>query len=136
MTLRKISKIGAGIVIACSVVFAAPVKATSEYPGRDYPTQRGGNPYVFILSIDQTNNQLQFNVDTWRTAANPITKIKASWIKDEYVEEVEKMHLLTYDTIDQSWLEKIVDVPAPYLDFLSAEAGVFHVYTFDSEVSL
>lgn len=136
MTLRKISKIGAGIVMTCSLVFAAPVKATSEYPGRDYPTQRGGNPYVFILSIDQTNNQLQFNVDTWRTAANPITKIKASWIKDEHVEEVEKMHLLTYDIIDQSWLEKIVDVPAPYLDFLSAEAGVFHVYTFDSEVSL
>lgn len=134
--MKIFTKIKSAIVSMVMLLPGAPVMATTEYPGHDYPAMYNWIPVVYLSDIDLTSNQIKIIVNTTHLEGKTISKISAGWVSD-YSNPAATADILSYETLDVDWAVKAMDVDAKELEtYLANEVGIFYVYIVDALVDL
>lgn len=119
-----------------SLMSVVPATAMGTRP-YTFPTLRNGNLLdIYVLSIDQTNNQMEFVVNTWELRYKRIVGIQLRRMKNELLEFEKKV--MSYELEYEK--EKLVRKTEPVADFIhlrdeswsrGEKDDTYRIYTVD-----
>lgn len=136
--MRLFQKCGLMMVMTAimSLMSIVPATAMGTRP-YTFPTLRNGNLLdIYVLSIDQTNNQMEFVVNTWELRYKRIVGIQLRRMKNELLEFEKKV--MSYELEYEK--EKLVRKTEPVADFIhlrdeswsrGEKDDTYRIYTVD-----
>ena len=136
--MRLFQKCGLMMVMTAimSLMSVVPATAMGTRP-YTFPTLRNGNLLdIYVLSIDQTNNQMEFVVNTWELRYKRIVGIQLRRMKNELLEFEKKV--MSYELEYEK--EKLVRKTEPVADFIhlrdeswsrGEKDDTYRIYTVD-----
>lgn len=140
MKLKKVTKNLKLLALSFGAIstIATPMSvfASDEYPGTDYVPQVNGIPAFYINTIDPTNNQVEFYLNTL-SGVEP-ERFGLAWIRDRSSAYLNK-DVRSYPSVSERWSQKVFwsdDYELSLESYHSGDAGFIKKYTVDAIVSL
>ncbi len=132
--MRRFNIVKVVIGISMAVLAISPsVMATDEYSGRDYPQFHDGVPAITLSRIDETNNQLEFIVDTRYMGNRKPTRLSAGLPLDY---DDSGFELLAHENVDDSNSIRVLNIDWNEALAYRTSSGIYDVYIFNPEVNL